>query len=131
MKKFLVVIMSIILILAIPISASAGYAKGFIKAEEEKIKEVPMEISLLPEEIFVNDEVEVTFTISRSGSVWEYGEISGLIKPETIFDEENWQYHEPNDTTQVPIPNSLILFGTGLVGLLTLGPRRKPENQDS
>lgn len=93
MKKVLAVVMCVILALALPLVATAaGGNKGPTNEKDIKTKEIPMEVSLLPDEIYEGDEVEITFTVPRSGSGWEYGEIFGLTNPETVFDEETCMY---------------------------------------
>ena len=93
MKKVLAVVMCVILALALPLVATAaGGNKGPTNEKDIKTNEIPMEVSVLPVEIHEGDEVEITFTVPRSGSGWEYGEIFGLTDPETVFDEETFMY---------------------------------------
>jgi hypothetical protein len=93
MKKVLAITMCAILVLALPLSASAAWNdKGPTNEKEIKIKEAPIEATELPPELQAGSEFVVTFTIPRAGSSWEYGEIYGLIDPETVFDEETCTY---------------------------------------
>ena len=93
MKKVLAVVMCVILALALPLVATAaGGSKHPTNEKEIKIKEIPIEFSTLPDEIYEGDMVEITFAVPRSGAIWEYGEIYGLTNPETVFDEETCLY---------------------------------------
>ncbi|MCK5759384.1 MAG: hypothetical protein KAH14_09860 [Clostridiales bacterium] len=95
MKKALVIVMCIILVMTIPLVASAesqGYAlkKGMTK--KTKIIEAEISASALPDVINEGDLVNLTFTVPRSGSKWQYGEIAGLLEQVTIFNEDTCTY---------------------------------------
>lgn len=90
MKKLLVIVISVVLVFAIPITASAGNKNGTTK--ELNIKEVTAGVLELPETLMQGEEFGVVITVPRSGSAWEYGEIAGLIDPVTVFDEETCEY---------------------------------------
>lgn len=94
MKKVLAAAMCVILALALPLAASAAEGKKSPTNDKDiKIKEISVEVSELPGEINQDDLVEITFTIPRSGSTWDFGELSGLIEPpEPFFDEETCTY---------------------------------------
>ena len=93
MKKVLAAAISVILALALPAFVlAADVNNGQENGKDVKIKEVSMEVTGLPDEINEGDEVVLTFIVPRSGSKWEYGDMSGLLEPETYFDEETCSY---------------------------------------
>lgn len=95
MKKALAIIICIILVLAVPLSTSATDSNDNQKIRNRDnpfLKEVLMEASLLPDEIIEGDTVEITFIVPKHGSAWEYGEVSGLLDLNTVFDKETGSY---------------------------------------
>ncbi|MBN2559150.1 MAG: hypothetical protein JXB33_10400 [Clostridia bacterium] len=88
MKKTTAVFLCAALILAVFASSPASAASD----RDERIIPVFTQMSVLPAQILPGDQVAVTFTTGKRGSVWVLGELTGLTDPSTVLDSENGVY---------------------------------------